>query len=180
MYIGVRSDILNKNFAYQRNGMWCWAASIQMLLNSYGIAVTQESIVRQTFGLDAFGQLPNKPGSWLDMTANLNKKGIDYRGRHYYVESILQPGFPSPHLLYSELTNQHPILISFRSRPRMNHAVLVTAMNVTDDGSNQIVSIVTRDPSPSHQNVSKNGRREWKAIDLAKRTDAHWIIRVHK
>ncbi|MBI3258468.1 MAG: hypothetical protein HYZ54_03155 [Ignavibacteriae bacterium] len=44
MYIGISSDILNRQYATQRQGMWCWAASIQTILRYYGIAISQDVI----------------------------------------------------------------------------------------------------------------------------------------
>lgn len=40
--VGIPTDSFNKVYATQRNSEWCWAASIQMILNYYGINIAQE------------------------------------------------------------------------------------------------------------------------------------------
>jgi len=53
------AGIPSKDFKYraapessgrQRQTNWCWAASIQMVLNFHGVDVTQEEIVQRIFG----------------------------------------------------------------------------------------------------------------------------------
>ena len=179
MYIGISSDILNRQYATQRQGMWCWAASIQTVLRYYGIAISQDAIVRRSFGIDKFGQIPNKPAGFDVMTARLNDWGIDYHGKRYIIQAQILPGAPSPDVLLREMTARRPILLSYQSRPRMNHAVVCTAVQL--DTSTQIPtlkSIVVRDPWPSKKNMIVHGRLEHPARTLAQKTAAHWIIRV--
>lgn len=180
-YIGIQSDILDNNFAMQRNSMWCWAASIQMVLRYYGVAISQEAIVLQSFGKDPWGNIANKPAGFDVMTRHLNKWGIDVKGGHYEVRAALYPGAPPPSLLLRELSAQRPVLISYQSRPRMNHAVVCTAAKITmEHGVPTIKSIVVRDPAPYKKNIEKRGRIEHRALTLAQKTAAYWIIRVRK
>lgn len=180
-YIGIRSDILDNNFAMQRNSMWCWAASIQMVLRYYGVTISQEAIVKQSFGVDEWGNPANKPAGFDIMTKHLNKWGVDVHGQHFEIRAMLSPGAPSPSVLLRELSSHRPILISYNSRPRMNHAVVCTAAKITEENGRQVIkSIVVRDPAPYKKNIEHHGRIEHRALTLAQKTAAYWLIRVKK
>ena len=179
MYIGLKTDHLNKRWTTQRQPMWCWAASIQMVLQMHGVDISQEKIVHRAFGSDRWGNLPNKPGGLDAMTSSLNYQGTDRTGRKFRVTSMLIPGAPSSATLIRELSNGNPILFSYKSRPNMNHAVVCTAVKVVP-GSNpkQIESIVVRDPWPSEKHIRHKGRLEYNAWPLVQKATAHWITRV--
>lgn len=179
MYIGISSDILDRQWAAQRNTMWCWAASIRMILRYYGVTISQEEIVRRTFGTDKFRQLPNKPAGFDVMTAHLNNWGIDQSGRHYVVTAALFPGAPPPAVLLREMQAKRPLLISYQSRPRMNHAVVISAVKLAvERGQTVIKSMVVRDPGFSRKNMERNGRIEHRAATIAQKTAGYWLVRA--
>ena len=179
MYVGLKTEQMNNRWTTQQQPMWCWAASIQIMLQTFGVDVSQQMIVHRTFGSDHWGNLPNKPGGLDVMTANLNYQGIDRKGRRFRVASMLMPGAPSSETLIRELSNGRPILFSYKSRPNMNHAVVCTAVKIVQ-GSNprQIESIVVRDPWPSEKHIRRKGRLEYNAWPLVQKATAHWITRV--
>jgi hypothetical protein len=180
MYIGIPSDALDTHFAHQRNGMWCWAACIEMLFEMHGVGVSQEMIVDRHFGSLPGQMPPNKPGDMMHMHASLNHYGIDYNGRHYEVISSLYPGPPSPATIVRELEARKPMLLSYRSRPSMNHAVLLTGAELVDErpGLRRLRTLIVRDPWPKQENLRKRGRIEHAAKDLVAKTVAHWIVRI--
>lgn len=179
MFIGIRSDIMNKRFASQRNTMWCWAAALQMIFRQHGLALPQELIVKRTFGTDDYGFLPNKPGDFTHIMQHLNNWGIDRRGKHYKVNAALYPGAPPPDIIVEELMNQRPILFSYQSRPRMNHAVVITGAELVAEGNSLLMkTLVVRDPSPYPKNLKVNGRREYKPSALFQKATAFWLVRV--
>ena len=55
----------------QRQTNWCWAASIQMVLNYHGINASQEEIVAR-----CFGELVDRPGQPADILGTLNGWGM--------------------------------------------------------------------------------------------------------
>jgi hypothetical protein len=57
-YVGIPSFMFTP--AAQQQDEWCWAASIQMILNWYHIPVTQEMIVNQIKG----APIPLRTGQW--------------------------------------------------------------------------------------------------------------------
>lgn len=180
MIIGVPSEALDAHFAQQRNGMWCWAACIEMLFEMHGVGVSQEMIVDRHFGSPPGGLPPNQPGGMDHMHASLNHFGIDYNGRHYQVISALHPGAPSPQAIVAELESRRPMLLSYQSRPTMNHAVLLTGAEVVDEhgGLRRIRTLIVRDPWPKQENIRRRGRVEHGARELIGKTTAHWIVRI--
>lgn len=179
MFIGIQSDIMNKRFSTQRNSMWCWAAALQMVFRNYGLAVTQEMIVKRTFGIDKWGMLPNKPGDFMHITQHLNNWGFDRRGKHYLIKSALIPGAPPLDVIAEELINKRPILLSYQSRPQMNHAVVITGAELVPEGTSlRMKTLIVRDPSPYPKNLKLNGRREYKPKDILTKAAAYWLIRV--
>src|SRR3954447_6057975 len=92
LYAGILREVFDFTAASQRENEWCWAASIQMVLNYYNVAITQEEIAARTYGLDASGRIVNR-GAGLDViTANLNNWNIDHNGRRYIVQAYFVPG----------------------------------------------------------------------------------------
>jgi hypothetical protein len=159
--------------------MWCWAACIEMLFQMHGVGVSQEMIVDRQFGSMPGGMPPNKPGDMQHMHESLNHFGIDYRGRRYTAMSALYPGAPSPEIIIRELRNRRPLLLSYNSRPNMNHAVLLTGAEVVPEGNVQrLKTFIVRDPWPQAENIRRRGRREHPARELVSKTAAHWLVRI--
>jgi hypothetical protein len=178
-YVGIRSENFNYFASSQRNTNWCWAASMQMIFNYYGIDITQEQIVARSYGSDPYGNLPNWTGSFYVITANLNNWNVDNNGRQYMVVASLNWGAPSPLYLIQELSEQRPVLIGYQSGPNSGHAVVITACSYTQSPYGPIIqSIVVRDPWPSPQNIANRGRVEYPGINLANIIQAHWYIRI--
>lgn len=177
---GINSSSLQKIFAEQRRDQWCWAACIQMIMNYHGVEVEQEDIVRRSYGRDPFGNLPNWPGSFDIITANLNGWGIDYDGDTYGVAAgIVRPGdfLQIPYVLVQELNRDRPVLLAYDS-----HAVVCTAVKYYDDqnGLPIITSITVRDPWPSQENRAQGGRVTYRGEDLGPRIRTIWTIHVDK
>lgn len=178
-YVGISSNNFNYFASSQRNSNWCWAASLQMIFNYYGVNITQEQIVARSYGIDPYGQLPNWVGSFQVITANLNNWSVDNNGRNYAVSATLHWGAPTPAILVQELTAQRPVLISYKSGPNTGHAVVITAVSYTPSANGPIIqSIVVRDPWPSEQNINTNGRIEYPGQEIANLIQTHWYIRV--
>ncbi|MDQ6828393.1 MAG: C39 family peptidase [Gemmatimonadota bacterium] len=181
------TGILRQNFEFayssQHNSQWCWAASIQMVLAFYGLHVSQEEIVKRSYGTSAQGELPNRPGSGEVITANLNNWSVDEAGGggRYHVTAQVGRGAPPPALLLQEVSQQHPVILAYMSGPNSGHAVVATAASYTPSEQGPIVqSIIVRDPWPSEENKATNGRVEHPGADLARNIANYWIIRVEK
>lgn len=179
IYVGIPKDRFDYFASAQRNSNWCWAASLQMIFNYYGINIEQEEIVRRSYGTDPYGNLPNWAGSFQVITANLNNWNIDGSGKQYAVNSSFNWGAPSPSILINELSAQKPVLIGYRSGPSSGHAVVITALSyiMTSYGP-QIQSLIVRDPFPTQSNIDNEGRNEYPAMNLASLVQAHWFITI--
>lgn len=179
VYVGITAKKFNYFASAQRNSEWCWAASIQMIFNYYGIDINQEQIVARSFKKDVNGVLPNATGDVKVITDNLNNWSIDNQGKGYQVQANLKYGAPTPSYLVKELANERPVLIGYKTGPNTGHAVLITACSYypTPDGP-QIRSMIVRDPWPSPENKESIGRIEYWGHSLAPLIETHWFVRV--
>ena len=178
-YVGISTTNFYYFVSSQHNSNWCWAASLQMIFNYYGIGITQEQIVARSYGIDPNGNLPNWAGSFQVITANLNNWNVDNNGRQYLVQASLNSGPPTPSYLIQELSLLHPVLIGYQASSNSGHAVVITACSFVQSMNGPIIqSIVVRDPWPSQENIANNGRVEHAGISLANVNQAHWYIRV--
>lgn len=176
-YVGIPS--VNFLPAAQTNSNWCWAASIQMVMNYYGVALSQEQIVARTYGVDPYGNLPNWTAHIPQIHANLNHYGQDSDGRPYRVTARMGQGAPVPAVLLDELNRGHPVIVGYRSGPNSAHAIVITAARYTmTPRGPMILTLVGRDPWPSPQNRATRGRVEIPGDMLAQAIMAHWYIRV--
>jgi hypothetical protein len=179
IYVGIPSGRFNYYASSQHNSNWCWAASLQMIFNYYGVNITQEQIVARSFGTDGRGNLPNWAGSFQVITKNLNNWSVDNSRRRYTVAASLNSGAPTPAYLVQELSAQRPVLIGYASGPNSGHAVVITACSYIPSNYGPVIqSIVVRDPWPSPANISNNGRVEYPGANLASVIQAHWYIRI--
>jgi hypothetical protein len=177
-YVGIPGAKLNYVSASQEKAQWCWAASIQMVLNYYNIDITQKQIVERTYGKDMFGDLPDWAASIETIHSNLNNWSVDNKGQTYIVNAQFGMGAPEPFFLIEELSNQRPVIIGYQSKFG-GHAVVVTALSYYESAMGPVIrTIVVRDPMPGNCEAGKKGRIEYEASSLANRIIAHWFIRV--
>lgn len=172
-YIGIPTEIFDFVAASQERDMWCWAASIQMILNFYGVPVNQEQIVSRTYGLPL-----NEPGTDQAISASLNGWGINANGRHFTVQSSVAAGPPSPAILFRELSHGRPILLTFNPGALIGHAVVITSASRI---RTVVTSLVYRDPAPTLENRANKGRVELFKNDLAQflpYVRSHWLVSV--
>lgn len=136
--------------AKQSKNQWCWAACIQSILKMYGINKSQESIVRQSYGMDPYGNLPNFAGSFQTISANLNQWiAVDDYGQRYSVAASMSPPNYVPRTLVTELSQQRPVILAYMSGPNSGHAVLCTAVDYYNSPYGPVVTrIRVRDPFP--------------------------------
>ncbi|MEZ4887671.1 MAG: papain-like cysteine protease family protein [Chitinophagales bacterium] len=179
-YVGIPSEKLNYIASAQENSQWCWAASIQMIFNYYGVDITQSQIVSRTYGTDYWGNLPDWPASFQTIHANLNNWSIDNNGQYYEVSAEMGMGTPTPAFLVEELSNNRPVIIGYNTG-QGGHAVIVTAISYYPTAYGpQVQTIIVRDPWPSYSNLQSLGRIEYDALSLATNTQAYWSVRIKR
>jgi hypothetical protein len=174
-YLGIPTDIFDFAAAAQEQDMWCWAASVQMLLKYYGIEQSQEQIVAR-----AYGHPFNEPGTDEAISASLHGWGIKADRKRFIVQSRVIAGPPAPHVLFRELSSGRPILLTFSPGFAVGHAVVVTAARAVN---RQIISLVYRDPNPTPSNLENCGRIELSFGALASflpSIRSHWLVSVRE
>src|SRR6266404_6622785 len=153
-YLGLSTGALDFVAAAQAQDMWCWAACVQTILNWYGVAIDQQSIVSCVLGARV-----NEPGTEETISASLNGWGFHANGRRFVVRSRVAGGAPPLQILFREFARQHPVLVTFNEGgASIGHAVVLTS--ISRIGS-EITSLVYRDPWPSAQNIARTGRKSW-------------------
>jgi hypothetical protein len=176
-YVGIPAVQFNTVAASQQANEWCWAASIQMILNYYQIPASQQEIVTRTYGIPV-----NEPGSDQAISAALNGLGRSTGGQLRTIRSVGQPGVPPPALLLNQLSQQRPILLTFATGPNSGHAVVITAASyIATPAGPQIASLVIRDPWPSQYTIATDGRIEIAGQQLAafaQTIRAYWLVSV--
>jgi len=154
---GIDSSILNVVASdRQRASQWCWAASIEAVLNYYGYDITQEDIVYQTWG-----DIYNMPGTYRDILGALNKTYIDRDGYRFTVRAETY----SANVISAsnDLANDYPLIIGTQG-----HAMVLTALEYDRDqfGRGQVVNAVVRDPWPYSPGRRTLSAQEWYGTNL--------------
>ena len=135
----------------QRQENWCWAATIQMVLNFHGLFVTQEQIVERIFGhhVDA-------PAGESEILTALSGWAWDARGSYSTIHASSYVASGS-HLIH-DLAYRWPLIVGLTGDP-IGHAYVLTAVYYSVGEYNQPIfdKVVLRDPwphSPSRQEMS--------------------------
>jgi len=111
-----------ETFGIQRQDQWCWAASIQMILNYHGLYVTQEKVVQMIKG-----DLRNEGGTHEEIIYALNGWGIDYQGRPSTVRAFTDNSL-TPAGLINILAYKYPMIAELNNSDGSGHAVVLTAV----------------------------------------------------
>lgn len=179
-YVGISNSKIQSINSSQQKAHWCWAASIQMVLNYYNIDINQKQIVERTYGTNPNGELPDWSASIGTIHNNLNNLNIDNTGTRYKVKAQYGSGAPEPYFLIEELSQKRPVVIGFQSNFG-GHTAVITALSYYETKMGPVIrSIVVRDPMPSNCMRGSNGRMEYEGATLANRIVAHWFVRVFK
>ena len=174
-WVGLNIQVSNLVAHRQERSNWCWAASAQMVLSSYGLQISQERIVQQIHG-----NIGDRPGTDEEITATLNGSALLPSGKAL-VHATLGHGFPSSDLLIEELSHGRPMVIALDTR-QIGHAVVVTAAGIVTSGSGSYIrSLVVRDPWPSQEHIATGGRVEYDDVALesfAAKVSSYWTVHV--
>jgi hypothetical protein len=157
---GIESSVLEAQIldGVQHQPEWCWAACIAMVFDYYDHGVSQERIVKETWG--SIVNMPGQPGQILH---DLNRPWRDDGGQRFNVRGdVLSTNAVTA---AQDLADDHPLIIG-----TMGHAMVLTDLVYLRDmaGRGQIQRAVVRDPWPGR------GRRmlspqEWYSIQFAAR-----------
>ncbi|MCE5180715.1 MAG: C39 family peptidase [Betaproteobacteria bacterium] len=154
--VGLDSGKVDKAFDFQKDPVWCWAATIEMALNYYGFNITQKKIVERTFGAAV-----SSTGNWMQMTNNLNYLGTTADGKKVLVSATVYMGAPSNEAIVNHLRQQKPIILAFNNPNTFSgHAILVTGVEFHYVGDRVFIDkMIIRDPYPySQDHVDRRGK----------------------
>jgi len=145
--VGIPTAQFNFVSATQLHTDWCWAASVQMVLNWYNVPVRQTDVVKRIYG-----RLVDAAASEDEIAVALSGTAYDRRDHIVHLASVRRRGVPPAGLLVTELGEKHPLLITFRSTHTMLHAVVLTSAEYFTDGQGfHLTALTFRDPNPTFQ-----------------------------
>jgi hypothetical protein len=132
-----------KDMGRQIESNWCWAASVQMVLNMAHIPVSQGEIVRRTFG-----RQENLPATGRQMMQALDGWSAIANGKRVLIRAFIEPSYDQ---ILLDLYLNYPVILILKFGDRIGHAVVITAARYkVSGGKKQIQYFLVRDPWPSH------------------------------
>jgi hypothetical protein len=147
---GLPSTAMDQIWAPQATPVWCWAASLQMVMQYYGADITQQEIVENVF------HQPVPPVTTLPLQLipqYLNMIYVNHAGHQYEVRSQLLT--PVLQAVLPPLQANRPLLV-FTS----HHVMVLTALYYWTSPVGQPINTalaVVRDPWPYPYPVYYNG-----------------------
>lgn len=143
--VGIPTSQFNFVAATQMQTEWCWAASVQMILNWYNVPVKQSDVVNRIYH-----KTVDAAATEDSITVALSGTAYDRRARKVWLHAERRRGTPTVNELTSELSLRHPMLLTVHSTPRMLHAVVVTSIETIESGQGRTITAITfRDPKPN-------------------------------
>ena len=178
--VGIPTADFNFVSAAQLRTEWCWAASIQMVLNWYGVPVKQSDVVGRIYG-----RTVDRAATEDAMARAL--RGTAYNRKHEKVRLYAErrQGIPPTGFLLDELGNRHPLLITFHSTRTMLHAVVITSAEYerNERGGVHVTALTFRDPNPTIKGRHPAGAIRLTGTELGKFANSissYYVVDVEK
>lgn len=148
---GVPTNQFQYFEARQRKANWCWAATVQMVLNFHGLYVSQEQVVDRIFR-----QQVNEGATPDQILEALHGWAPDYRGRFSAITST--PYIFSDADLVNDLTDCWPLIVGLKNGDESGHTYVLTAVYYRLDRNRRPIldKVILRDPWPSNKS-----KQEW-------------------
>ncbi len=129
---------------HQRQSNWCWAATVQMVLNYRGVPVTQEQVVQRIFN----GAVPNVAGQPDQILTALRGWAFTRNGQRVMLSS--SPVAFDGSEIVRDLAERWPIVVGVRMSSDSGHAYVLTAVTYQVDQWNRpiFLTAILRDPWP--------------------------------
>lgn len=132
-----------ENIGRQRRQNWCWAASVQMVLNLAGLVVTQEQVVQRIYGGDL-----DSPATGPQIMAALSGWAFTRNGRPANLHPLPLTAFRE---LFDDLSLGWPLIVGLQNPDGSGHAVVITAVTYgmgPPGGDPDFRTVIIRDPWP--------------------------------
>lgn len=144
-FVGIPTTQFNFASAAQLKTEWCWAASVQMVLNWYDIPISQSDVVNRIYH-----KTVDVAASENQITTALTGIAYDRQGRMVHISATRQTGIPKPELLIGQLSRERPMLLTVHSEKKMLHAVVLTSAEYVNTSHGiHVNSLTIRDPNPT-------------------------------
>lgn len=151
----------------QRSPVWCWAATLEMVLRIHGLPIDMEKIAEKAHGRSVDGRIAEKPGTISDVNGFLNREYLDPDGYHYIVKAVRFIGIPPLTDLKFSL-NKHPVIMWRQPQGYpIGHLFLCTGVSVNGPG---IESFHVLDPAD--KNIMS-----YKIQEMRYQVRHSWVIR---
>lgn len=143
--------------------LWCWAASASMIIGYNGFSVSQERIVR-----DTYGSLICTTGTSTQIAASLSRPYIDDVGRRF--STLITAAYDafagiraiSNTFIIGELRAGRPLIYCNRS-----HAMVLNSITYQGSASApQVISASVIDPWPTAPRIRILSQSELVAVDI--------------
>ncbi len=180
---GIPSWQMNQVYVPQEKDQWCWSACIAMILDYYGIYVTQEILAQDICGIDRFGYPVNCPAYPFEISQSLGIKGTDSYGSFFTISAPLYIYRPDILELIEELINDRPIMVAYYNPDhKSSHAIVLTGCKYEVRGDTiYLTHIYARDPAKTYLNINNNGRRVISNVNaFLNSIHSYWYITVYK
>ena len=152
----------------QKGAQWCWAASIQSILATYGVHVEQETVVKATWG--SIVDLPVFDPS--QAVTNLLKANAKVAPEGRVVHPFYSVGVPIPAFVVHELSVEKAPFMIFYRQMQGGHVVVCNGVEYQGSAENPIITkIFVQDPWTGQEQT-------WGGADLANRWAATIFCRV--
>jgi hypothetical protein len=138
-------DRVTREFDYQQQDRWCWAAAISMIFAFYGYRVSQDTIIERAYD-GHFGLT----GDFVENARQLNRPWSDERGKVF--DCQIKPLFAvTPYAqnaasaeMIAALDRGHPVLLCDE-----RHAMVLTSLTYANaPAMPQVTRAVVVDPWP--------------------------------
>lgn len=152
----------------QKTPFWCWAAAIAMTLNAQGVRWRQEDVVAAVKG-----QLRAETATAQEMSNFLGAwTRVDYDGAYWNLQSTYYAGAPALQAIMRSLEAGRPMIITYRTAPNMEHAVVLYGANILDNGT-RLHSVYFFDPYTGKKGAASGQ-------EFRRNTTNAWDVAVHK
>jgi len=175
--VGIPTAEFNFVSSAQLHTEWCWAASVQMVLNWYNIPVKQTDVVDRIYGKPV-----DEAATEDAIRVALSGTAYDRQGKKVHLHAERRLGAPPVSLLIEQLGEQRPILVTVHSTKTMLHAVVLTSAEYVNSGKDtRVTSLTFRDPNPEFHDrhtaatVSLKGE---KLARFAKTISSYYVVSV--
>lgn len=128
-FVGIPRDEFQPHYTPQLESNWCWASSAAMVMSYQGVSIPQQEIV--AFIKSRAVNQTAQPREIIRAVNAVFLKEIDGVPSHAVMSGQYVLGAPIPVILYNQLKQKKPIIMTYVGETGFGHAVVVTGIEAT-------------------------------------------------